>query len=116
MKPKEQRIREEEFHVNLASLKWQLLKPDVTKTDLGGDLPEVAILTMSNEQFEKIRGPKKAAMDYLDDRHILKRKLIDLVFSDVTPSADGLGWVVVLSHSGKSTGCILAWQLPRESK
>ncbi|HXY24182.1 MAG TPA: hypothetical protein VEI73_05995 [Candidatus Acidoferrum sp.] len=100
--------------IDLGSLKWHLLKANVAKTDLGGELPEVAIMTMSNEQFEKIRGEKKAAMEYLDAQKILKRKLIDLVFGDVTENRDGGTWIVILGHTGKSTGCVIAWQVPNK--
>jgi hypothetical protein len=102
--------------IDLASLKWHLLKPNVTKTDLGGQLPEVLIMTMSNEEFEKIRGDKKVAMDHLDDQKIFKRKLIDLVLADVTQNDHGAFWLVIVAHSGKSTGCITAWQVPKRDK
>jgi hypothetical protein len=102
--------------INLTSLEWRLLKPSVSKTDLGGDLPEVAILTLSNEEFEKIHASEIAAKKYLDDQKILKRKLIHAIFPDVTPREDGGGWILIVAHTGKSTGCIVAWQLPRGSK
>jgi len=114
--PKERIFAREEPNVDLASLKWQMLKEGVTKTDMGEGLPEVAILIVSNDQFKKIRASKKAAKEYLDSQHIFKRKLIKVVFCDVTPSDDGDGWILLLPHTPHSTASISAWQIPKEMK
>jgi hypothetical protein len=102
--------------INLSSLKWQLLQPNVSKTDMGGGLPEVAILTLSNEQFEKIHASEEAALEYLDSQHIFKRKLIKVIFCDVTSSADGDGWILLIPHTPHSTASIAAWQIPNKGK
>ena len=102
--------------IDLKSLQWQLLQPNVTKTDLGGQLPEVAILTLSNEQFRKIYASKDAAKDYLDSQHIFKRKLVDVVFCDVTASDDGGLWVIIIPHTLHSTASIVAWQIPQKGQ
>ncbi|SRR6266403_6314328 len=114
--PKERSFAREEAKVDLASLKWQLLKEGAAKTDMGEGLPEVAILVVSNDQFKKIRASKKAAKEYLDSQHIFKRKLIKVVFCDVTPSDDGDGWILLLPHTPHSTASISAWQIPKEMK
>jgi len=101
---------------NLASLKWEFVKEGVVKTDLGGELPEVLVMTMSNEEFKKIHGKKKAAMHYLDAQNIFKRKLVNLVFSEVTKHAKGIFWVVIAAHSGKSTASLVAWQVRGKDK
>ena len=71
---------------------------------------------VSNDQFKKIRASKKAAKEYLDSQHIFKRKLIKVVFCDVTPSDDGDGWILLLPHTPHSTASISAWQIPKEMK
>src|SRR5215471_4479919 len=91
---------------NLASLKWQLLQPGVTKTDMGNGLPEVAILILTDAQFQKISVSKDAAKKYLDDQKIFKRPLIDVVFCDVTPSKDGGQWILIIPHTLHSTASI----------
>jgi hypothetical protein len=115
---KERSLAREEARVkvNLKSLKWHMLKEGVSKTDMGEGLPEVAILIVSNDQFEKIHASKKAAKDYLDSQHIFKRKLIKVVFCDVTPSDDGDGWILLLPHTPHSTASISAWQIPPEMR
>jgi hypothetical protein len=113
---KERSFAGEQPPIKLASLEWHLLKPGVTKTDMGGDLPEVAILTVSNEEFEKIHASKIAAKRYLDSQKILKRKLIHVVFCDVRPRDDGGYWILTVTHTVYSTACIVALQLPKETK
>jgi hypothetical protein len=114
--PKERSLAREEARFNLASLKWQMLKGGASKTDMGPGLPEVAILKVSNGQFEKIHASKEAAKDYLDSQSIFKRKLIEVVFCDVTPSDDGEGWILIIPHTPHSTASIAAWQIPKKSK
>ncbi len=109
--PKERSFAREEAKVDLGSLKWQVLKEGASKTDLGSGLPEVAILKVSNEQFKKIHASKAAALKYLDDQHIFKRKLIKVVFCQVTPNESD-GWILLISHTPQSTACIVAWQIP----
>ncbi len=93
---------------------WQTLSEGVWKTDLGADRPEVVILKMSNEEFEKFHASKKAARAYIDDHHFLKRKLLKVVFIDVVYAKNGQGWWVCVPHSTHSTAGILAWQIPQE--
>jgi hypothetical protein len=113
---KERSLAEEKATTKLESLKWHVLRPGVTKTDMGGDLPEVAILTVSNEEFEKIYASTITAKKYLDGQKILKRKLIRVVFCDVTARDDGGDWILTVTHTYHSTGCIVAFQLPKETK
>ena len=114
--PKERSFAREEARVDLASLKWQMLKEGAAKTDMGEGLPEVAILIVSNDQFKKIHASEHAAKEYLEDQHIFKRKLIKVVFCDVTPSDDGDGWILLMPHTPRSTASISAWQIPRKMK
>ncbi len=115
--PAEQRsLAGEEATIKLASVEWHLLKPGVTKTDLGGKLPEVAILILSNEQFEKIHASKKAALEYLQSQHIFKRKLIAVVFCGVRANKEGGDWILIIPHTYQSTAFIVAWQTSKETK
>ena len=93
---------------------WQMLSEDVWKTDLGADRPEVVILRMSNEEFEKFHRSKKAAKEYIDNRHLLKRKVIKVMYIDVVPVAGGRAWLLIFNHSIHSTVGVLAWQIPGE--
>jgi hypothetical protein len=114
--PKERGCAREESEINLSSLKWQLLSPGVSKTDMGGDLPEVAILKLTNEQFEKIHASEDAAKDYLNGQSIFKWKLLKVVFCVVTPHVNGGPWFLIIPHTKESTASITAWQVPRTSK
>jgi hypothetical protein len=114
--PKERIFAREEPNVDLASLKWQMLKEGVTKTDMGEGLPEVAILIVSNDQFKKIHASEHAAMKYLEDQHIFKRKLIKVRFCDVKASDDGERWILLMPHTPHSTASIIAWQIQKEMK
>jgi len=92
---------------------WQTLSEGAWKTDLGGEQPEVLILKMSNEEFQKFHASKKAARDYIDDHHFLKRKLVKVVFCDIVPDKDGDGWWVIIPHTTHSTAVVVAWQIPK---
>jgi hypothetical protein len=109
--PKQRSFAREEVKVDLGSLKWQMLKEGASKTDLGPGLPEVAILKVSNEEFEKIHASKAAALKFLDNQHIFKRKLIKVVFCVVTRNHSD-GWLLIIPHTPDSTACIIAWQIP----
>lgn len=112
---KEKTFADQAVQINLAGLQWHLLQPNATKTDLGGDLPEVAILTLSNDDFMKINGNRDAAMKYLIDQGIFKKKLLNVIFCGVTQSADGTGqWILIIPHTYESTAYIVAWQVPRK--
>ncbi len=113
-----QEQKQESVTPKLESLKWDLLKPNIAKTDLGGNLPEIVILRVSNEEFEKIHTSKIAAKKYLDRQHIFRRKLIRIVFCSVWPQPHDPGgdWVLVTTHTVYSTACISAVQLPKETK
>jgi hypothetical protein len=89
---------------------WKTLSASRWKTDLGGDLPEIVILVMTNDEFEKFRKSKRAAMKFVDDEKLLKRKLINLIFADVMGTKGGECWIVVLTHTTHSTAVIIAWQ------
>ena len=93
---------------------WQMLSESAWKTDLGTDKPEVVVLRLSNEEFEKFHSSKKAAMDYIDGHHFLKKKLIEVLFCDVVPAKDGHDWFVIFTHTTRSRAAIVAWQIPRE--
>jgi hypothetical protein len=92
---------------------WQTLSERAWKTDLGGEQPEVLILKMSNEEFEKFHASKKAAKDYIDGLHFLKKKLIKVVFCDIVPHKGGEEWYVVLTHTTHSTAVVVGWQIPK---
>jgi hypothetical protein len=114
--PKERSFAREEYKFDLGSLKWEMTKGGVPKTDLGPGLPEVAILKVSNEVFEKIHASEDAALDYLQGQHIFKRKLIKVVFCDVKAYDDGNGWFLIIPHTPLSTAFIIAWQIPKNPK
>ena len=97
--------------LNLSKIQWQFLRPGATKTDLGKGLPEVIILTLSNDEFEKLHVSEDAAKAYLDALGVFKLKLIKVVFGDVVPNDHGDGWIVLIPHTAHSTACIVAWQL-----
>src|SRR5215831_20116037 len=97
---------------DLTSLKWQVLSTNAVKTDLGGNLPEVAILRLTNDQFTKIYPDAKAAKDYFDSQKIFKRALIKVIFCDVTPSKGTADWLLIVPHTTHSTASVTAWQLP----
>jgi hypothetical protein len=99
---------------DLSTLKWQMLQKWVSKTDMGPGLPEVAILVVSDDQFQKIHASKTAAMKYFDDQKIFKQKLIDLVFCDVYGGKYGTSWILIVPHTLHSTASITAWQIPKD--
>jgi len=110
---KEGNFAEETSLPDLAKLQWHLLQPNATKTDLGGNLPEVAIVTLSNDQFQLINGKESAAMKYFEEQKIFKRNLYHVKFCDVTASRDGTGpWILTVSHTYLSTAYVVAWQVP----
>ena len=93
---------------------WQTLLPErAWKTDLGGDQPEVLILKMSNDEFEKFHASKEAAKAYIDKTGFLKRKLIKVVFCDIVRRKDGNEWYVIVPHTTHSTAVVVAWQIPK---
>jgi hypothetical protein len=102
--------------IDLSSLMWKQLSPTASKTDMGPNLPEVAILVLSDDQFKKIYPSKDDAMAYLDGQSIFKRKLIKVVFCDVAPSDEGQPWILIISHTTLSTAAITAWQPPKMGK
>jgi len=99
-----------EMRLQLKTPHWRKLRKGVWKTDLGGDRPEVVILTMSNDEFREFRASSKAAKTYIDRRSLLKRKLIKVVFASVVPNKKGGSWFVIVTHTLWSTGGIVAWQ------
>ncbi|MFI5073277.1 MAG: hypothetical protein WBE21_00235 [Candidatus Acidiferrales bacterium] len=91
--------------------RWKMLSRRVWKTDLGGDLPEVVILVLSNEEFRKFHASTAAAKRYIDDHHFLKRKLIKVVFVNRSSNDNGTLWLVVISHTIESTAAVIAYQI-----
>jgi hypothetical protein len=93
---------------------WQTLSATAHKTDLGGELPEVVILLLSDEAYKKFVKSKRAAMKFIDDLHVLKQKLINLIFAELVPSAKGPGgeWIMIIPHTTRSTAVVVGWQLP----
>lgn len=89
-----------------------MVRPDVAKTDLGGDFPEVAALSVTNEQFKQIRASKAAAMKSLDNG-IFKKKLVKVVFCGVHRNKGGEGWILIVPHTYQSTAFVIAWQIPK---
>lgn len=108
--PNERGIAEQK--PDLTNLQWKAVRPDVAKTDLGDGLPEVAVLTVSNEQFKEIRASKGAAMKFFDNG-IFKRKLIKVHFCSAKKNQDGEGWILIVPHTPQSTAFIIAWQIPK---
>lgn len=94
-----------------SKLAWKALAKGRWKTDLGGDLPEVVILYLTNSEFQKFRASKKSAMAYLDRRHYFKRKLLQLIFADIVPCASGQPWIVINTHTTHSTAVVVAFQI-----
>jgi|HubBroStandDraft_5_1064220.scaffolds.fasta_scaffold94638_1 hypothetical protein len=93
---------------------WQTLSATAHKTDLGGKLPEVVILLLSDKIFQKFSKSPEAAKRFIDNLHILKQPLIKLKFADRTPDRETPGgdWIVIVPHTTKSTAIVVAWQLP----
>jgi hypothetical protein len=89
---------------------WRKKRGGVWYTDLGGKLPDMAILCMPDTEFKKFRASRKMAMKYIDRRHILKRKLIGLVFGNIVANKTDNCWVVMIAHTLHSTAVITAWQ------
>lgn len=90
--------------------RWKMLSGAVWKTDLGGDLPEVVILVLSDDEFRKFHASTGAAKRYIDKRGFLKRKLIKVVFVNQAPSSNGGDWTVMISHTVWSTAAVIAYQ------
>ena len=95
-----------------SKLSWKKLGKGRWKTDLGGVLPEVIILHMSNSEFQRFRKSKASAMAYLDRRHYFKRKLLNVIFAHIVPCPRGGEWLVIGDHTLRSTAVIVAWQIP----
>ena len=98
-------------HPKVPKPHWRKLSASAWKTDLGGHLPEVVILALSNEEFRKFHASTKTAKSYIDSRGFLKRKLIKLVFVNMVPTDNGSSWLVVISHTYESTAAVLAYQV-----
>jgi hypothetical protein len=93
------------------TLSWRRIAAGKWKTDLGGDFPEVIILELTNEEFQKNFRSKKAAKRFIDSLHILKRPLVRVVFADIVKARkNGNGWIVIGPHTSHSTIAIIAWQ------
>jgi hypothetical protein len=95
-----------------SALVWKTLSERAWKTDMGGELPEVLILKMSNTEFNKFHASEDAAKKFLDSLHFLKRKLINVVFCDVVPHKGDDEWFVIVTHTTHSTAAVIAWQIP----
>lgn len=96
-----------------SALVWKTLSERAWKTDMGGDLPEVLILKMSNAEFKIFSASEKAAKEILDKLLFLKKKLINVVFCDIVPQPDPKctkEWILVVSHTTHSTAGVVAWQ------
>ena len=96
-----------------SALAWKALSERAWKTDMGGELPEVLILEMSNAEFKKFSASEEAAKKILDKLLFLKKKLINVVFCDIVNQVDpkcSEEWIVVVTHSTHSTAAVIAWQ------
>jgi hypothetical protein len=89
---------------------WKQFSKKCWKTDLGGDLPEVIILSMTDNEFQEFRKNEAEAMAYLDKLGYFKRKLINLIFADIFPCPSGGDWFVIVTHTSHSTAVVVAWQ------
>lgn len=88
---------------------WHELSEHAWKTDLGPDKPELLLLRVSKEEFEKLHANEKAAREYLD--RFLKKPLNNLSFSHVQAAqANGGEWYLIVVHTPSSTGRVVAWQ------
>ncbi|HTV60439.1 MAG TPA: hypothetical protein VMJ93_16320 [Verrucomicrobiae bacterium] len=86
----------------LPTLSWHKLSETASKTDLGGDLPEVVVAKLSNEEFEKIQASEKAAMEFFEKRQYFKKKPNKIKFCETVPGK-GAEWFVIFTHTTNST-------------
>lgn len=91
--------------------RWRKRAKGVWKTDLGGKLPEVVILVLSNKEFRKFHASTAAAKRYIDRHHFLKKELKKVVFANQMPNDDGGDWIIIIGHTDYSTGAVLAYQV-----
>ncbi|HVB36323.1 MAG TPA: hypothetical protein VND42_03700 [Candidatus Acidoferrales bacterium] len=96
----------------IATPSWRKLPNGVWKTDFGVDLPEVVILTMSNEEFEEFRrSSDNAKKRNLNKRGILKRHLIDVVLQKPKRRKRGKCVLLLIYHTPESTGYLVPFPL-----
>lgn len=96
---------------NFPTPRWRKRAKGVWKTDLGGKLPEVVILVLSNEEYRKFHASTGVAKAYIDRRHFLKKKLKKVVFVNQAPNSSGGDWIIIIDHTEWSTAGVLAYQV-----
>ena len=91
--------------------RWRKRAKGVWKTDLGGKLPEVVILVLSDKEFRKFHASTEVAKRYIDRRHFLKKELEKVVFVNQAPNDSGSDWIIIIDHTDYSTAGILSYQV-----
>lgn len=91
-----------------AKPRWRRLRKGAWKTDFGTGLPEVVILTISNEEFEEFRAcSDRAKIRSINKRDIMKRNLIDVVLQKPKRRKRGACVLLLIYHTPESTGYIV---------
>lgn len=89
--------------------RWKTLGPGRWKTELGPDYPEIVILYLSNDDYKKFSANPK---QYIDDLHILAKKINKVVAGEIVPGKGGAPWFVHIVHTPNSTVTFVSWQEP----
>jgi len=91
--------------------RWRKRAKGVWKTDLGGKLPEVVILVLSDKDFRKFHASTAAAKRYMNRHNFFKKDLKKVVFANRMPNDDGGDWIIIIGHTDWSTGAVVAYQV-----
>lgn len=95
-----------------ATPRWRKLRKGAWKTDFGAGLPEVVILTISNEEFEEFRASSdRAKIRNINKRGIMKRDLIDIVLLKSKRRKRGACVLLMIYHTPESTGHIVPFPI-----
>ena len=91
---------------------WKNLAPNIWKTDLGDDLPEIIVLRVSHDEFTKMTESHDAAMAYFDEPGYLKRKLVNCeILRLLGEKGSTEDWLICGFHKTESWLQMTAWQL-----
>jgi len=92
--------------------RWRKLRKGAWKTDFGAGLPEVVILTISNEEFEEFRAcSDREKKSNLNKRGIMKRNLIDVVLQKPKRRKRGACVLLLIYHTPESTGYMVPFSI-----
>lgn len=89
--------------------RWKAAGPGRWKTALGPDYPEIVLLYLSNDDYKKFSANPKT---YVDDLHILAKKINKVVAGEIVPGKGAAPWCVHIIHTPNSTVTYVAWQEP----